>query len=150
MPGWHAVLQGVPLLQCYGTNRAIHVGTVVMQLQVGARCSSCITLSCEPQCWGTMQCSLLTVASQPLTAPTVGATPCWLTCSSSSVPSSVCPQFVWCSAHARRYSSQCSTVDRQQPQHTAHMLVHGASHAVRLCYAERARQAPGCVHHRQE
>lgn len=26
--------QGVPLLQCYGTNRAIHVGTVVITLQV--------------------------------------------------------------------------------------------------------------------
>jgi hypothetical protein len=27
-------LQGVPLLQCYGANRALHVGTVVVALQV--------------------------------------------------------------------------------------------------------------------
>lgn len=27
-------MQGVPLLQCYGTNRAVHVGTVVVALQV--------------------------------------------------------------------------------------------------------------------
>lgn len=32
--GFCGVLQGVPLLQCYGTNRAIHVGTVVVALQV--------------------------------------------------------------------------------------------------------------------
>jgi hypothetical protein len=34
MAGCVGMLQGVPLLQCYGTNRAIHVGTVVVALQV--------------------------------------------------------------------------------------------------------------------
>jgi hypothetical protein len=48
---WCRLLQGVPLLQCYGTNRAIHVGTVVVALQVRTPALlrlMCRSVSCQP------------------------------------------------------------------------------------------------------